>query len=571
MINILIMEEGITVFNIVLFHIGVYDETQSGYKLLYKKFYDSVLREFKDDNIIVIHNYNECFEKFPKIKYFIDKYFSEFYNTSNDQLKCDLLRMLLCIFLKDYLYIDSDIYILQGFREILLETINKTENKNKLFFNIEKDTIAIFYSKRYFKKFNVYLKLFALNNYKYDAKALKDSNFYSLNEVYCDGDNGYKVCDKKLHYGCMLYMTHCMTHDHYIEYIGEDHFNDIAANNRRVLCHIPQQKICVLSSDINTTYVYFIQNDVELEDILDTFNIKHEKVNINKMQFDFNCLYPQGALWITYDSFNNEIELKRCLWHKPYEKISIENYLKIDDIIQYSIDHEYNEGDCTISEGEKIKCHQKCVLPKSIKNVSVSISHACNLNCYHCYFDGNHYDTPEMKKAYFDTLYKIKGHQLDKILLTDNGEPFIYYDEILEYIQSLSQNDTKCIEITTNLTLLNKEKIVKLYKAITMANIDYRFIVSLDGITKETFEAARIGANWEQVINNLKTLISLFGNEKIVVSYVIRKPALKDAPFARSFFRKKFGLKTDIYYDYYDNVCQKYFLSLEDKELENLK
>ena len=199
----------------------------------------------------------------------------------------------------------------------------------------------------------------------------------------------------------------------------------------------------------------------------------------------------------------------------------------------------------------------------------MSISHACNLNCYHCYFDGQHYDTPEMKKAYFDTLYKIKGHQLDKILLTDNGEPFIYYDEILEYIQSLSQNDTKSIEITTNLTLLNKEKIVKLYKAITMANIDYRFIVSLDGITKKTFEATRIGANWEQVINNLKTLISLFGNEKIVVSYVIRKPALKDAPFARSFFRKKFGIKTDIYYDYYDNVCQKYFLSLEDKELEN--
>ena len=85
-------------FNIVLFHIGVYDETRPGYKLLYKKFYDSVLREFKDDNIIVIHDYNECFEKFPKIKYFIDKYFSEFYYTSNDQLKCDLLRMLLCIF-----------------------------------------------------------------------------------------------------------------------------------------------------------------------------------------------------------------------------------------------------------------------------------------------------------------------------------------------------------------------------------------------------------------------------------------------------------------------------------------
>ena len=149
------------------------------------------------------------------------------------------------------------------------------------------------------------------------------------------------------------------------------------------------------------------------------------------MQFNFDCLYPQGALWITYDSFQKLIELKRCLWHKPYEKINIDDFLKIKDIIQYSIDHDFNNAETLLSEGEKLKCHQKCNLPKTIKSVSVSISHACNLNCYHCYFDGQHYDTPEMKKAYFDTLYKIKGHQLDKILLTDNGEPFYYYDDII--------------------------------------------------------------------------------------------------------------------------------------------
>lgn len=283
------------------------------------------------------------------------------------------------------------------------------------------------------------------------------------------------------------------------------------------------------------------------------------------MQFNFNCLYPKGALWITFDHFTQQIELKRCLWHKPFIKMSLNDYFNIDDIIYYSANFNFSTKNL-IADGEKIKCKNICSLPKEIRNVSVSISHACNLNCYHCYFDGHHKDTPEMKKAYFDTLYKIKGHQLDKILLTDNGEPFIYYDEIILYLMSLSTNDTKQVEITTNLTLLDEEKIKTLQKISSQTNIKYTFIVSLDGISKKTFEATRIGASWEKVTQNLRYLTKYFKYEDIKVSYVIRKPALVDAPFAKSFFIKEFGLKTDIYYDFYDEDCKKYFLNLKNIE-----
>lgn len=280
------------------------------------------------------------------------------------------------------------------------------------------------------------------------------------------------------------------------------------------------------------------------------------------MEYNFkNCIYPEGALWITFDSYSQSIELKRCLWHNPFCKLSINDYKKIDDIIDYSLNFNYPK--MMASENERDKCSQVCKLPNTIKNVSVSISHACNLRCYHCYFDGDHKDSPVQKDAYFDTLEKIKGHNLEKILLTDNGEPFYYYHRIKNYLSTLSLNDTKIVEITTNLTLLSKERIKELYDIMKTTNIDYKFIISIDGISKETFESTRIGASWEKAIKNTKELIRYFGTDNIIISYVIRKPAIKDAPYAKNFFLQNFGLRADIYYDFYDEECKKVFYSLD--------
>lgn len=285
------------------------------------------------------------------------------------------------------------------------------------------------------------------------------------------------------------------------------------------------------------------------------------------MEYEFNnCLYPLGALWITFDSYTQKVQLKRCLWHNPFVELSIEEYEQINDIIEYALNFNYSE--MTSKEGERDKCKKICNLPNIIKNVSVSISHACNLNCYHCYFDGDHKDSIGQKRVYFSTLEKLKGHKLDKILLTDNGEPFIYYDKILSYLKSLTKEDTLAIEITTNLMLLNEERIKKLHDTMIKTQISYRWILSLDGITKETFEATRIGASWEKVCKNVRLIAENFCRENIRISYVIRKPAIKDAPFAKSFFEKKFRLKTDIYYDFYDEECKEFFQNL--KHLEYL-
>ena len=264
---------------------------------------------------------------------------------------------------------------------------------------------------------------------------------------------------------------------------------------------------------------------------------------------------------ITWDEYGNNVILSRCCYTHPFAQFSISDFLKLDDIIKFSCEERHYD----IKEAAK-ECISTCNIKPEIKVVNVGLSRVCNLRCYHCYLDGHHRDTPLMKKTYFDTLYKIKGHQLDKISLTDNGEPFIYYNEIILYLMSLSTNDTKQVEITTNLTLLDEKRIKTLQKISNQTNIKYTFIVSLDGISKKTFEATRIGASWEKVTRNLRYLTKYFKYEDIKVSYVIRKPALVDAPFAKSFFIKNFGLKTDIYYDFYDEDCKKYFLDLKNFE-----
>lgn len=267
------------------------------------------------------------------------------------------------------------------------------------------------------------------------------------------------------------------------------------------------------------------------------------------------CFYPEGNLWICYE--NDKISLKRCCIHKPFKELEINEFSQIEDIISYLNDSTQNNFTEYIVNTSRCKT---CIVPKNIKRVSVSISHACNLKCYHCFFDKNHFDKPEVRKLYFDTLYKIKGHQLDYILLTDAGEPFFYFENTISYLKSLSLNDTKKIRITTNLSLLNDEKIKLLKEISNSTGVEYEFIASMNGITKETFEKTRIGGNFEECFHNLITLSKTFNN--LVVSYVITSLNKDEAQYVKDFF-KNYNIKADLYPDFYDENIKNFFGELK--------
>lgn len=286
------------------------------------------------------------------------------------------------------------------------------------------------------------------------------------------------------------------------------------------------------------------------------------------MKFKEDCGFPLGALTITSEEYG-KVYLKRCVRHKPFAILTYDEFRKIDDIIDYVEKFNYKDvNDYIKTDLEFLGCLPCLALERPPRHVTVSLSHFCNIDCYHCFFEGNHKEKPGDKELYFETLEKIKGHALDTIEFTDQGEPFVYYYKIIDYLKTLSVKDAINVRFFTNGTLLSKDRLLELKSISKQTGVNYRFAISIDGITKESFEAVRRGANFEKVLDVLRNAVDLFGTNNVYISYTVKKPAMQDALYAKSFFIKNFGIKPNMYYDLYDKDCEKFIYEAQDLDFE---
>ncbi|MCF0126126.1 MAG: hypothetical protein HUJ68_10315, partial [Clostridia bacterium] len=212
------------------------------------------------------------------------------------------------------------------------------------------------------------------------------------------------------------------------------------------------------------------------------------------MEYCHECWNTKGELYFRLDEIDlKKINLFRCCYLEPYKSIDVSDINNID------IKELFNESlslSPILQEPIKDRCFSCNNLSQKLEKISISLSRACNLNCYHCFFN-EHKDTPEMKNAYFSLLEKTKGLSLEELKLTDIGEPFFYFIDTFNFLKKLSfKKDTKKIIFITNLTLLNINRIKLLKKISDITHIQYEFNVSIDGITKETYENTRIGGNF---------------------------------------------------------------------------
>jgi pyruvate-formate lyase-activating enzyme len=264
------------------------------------------------------------------------------------------------------------------------------------------------------------------------------------------------------------------------------------------------------------------------------------------------------SLEIRFDD-DGKVSLARCCFLYAFSHLTLEEYGKIDDIIDYAENSKVN-----YAKSSNI-CVAKCYLEKKIKQVDVGISHACNMHCLNCFFK-EHKDTPEMKKAYFDTLYKIKGHQLDTIMMNNGGEVFVYYDEIIEYLKSLTPKDTRQVTFVTNLVLLNEKRFKELKQISNETGVTYFFLPSVDGIKKESYEAIRLGGTFEKITENLHLLANIFGPQQAVILYTIKKPNINETKNVEKYFMDTFGIRCSISFDVYDKDCEEKYNSIFRKD-----
>ena len=146
----------------------------------------------------------------------------------------------------------------------------------------------------------------------------------------------------------------------------------------------------------------------------------------------------------------------------------------------------------------KLKVEKPLFLPPS---VDIEPTIRCNLKCKFC-------QVPTWNRKADDLTFEQFKRILDqfpnliKLKLQGMGETFINKD-IFKMIDYAAGKDL-FIKTTTNATLLNPD----MCKKIIISKLD-ELVISLDGSTKETYEAIRKGAKFDDVIKKIEYLSNL--------------------------------------------------------------
>lgn len=139
-------------------------------------------------------------------------------------------------------------------------------------------------------------------------------------------------------------------------------------------------------------------------------------------------------------------------------------------------------------------------LHSRIENVSLEITHKCNLQCKHCYSNSGTKREHELTYEEFRKLIDQLAHIGVLNVMVTGGEPLLHphFFEIIEYIRSRPMS---CM-LFTNGTLLT-EHIVKKLKNLNVLCV----AISLDGATAETHDSFRsVPGSFEKTVEAIKML-----------------------------------------------------------------
>lgn len=162
-----------------------------------------------------------------------------------------------------------------------------------------------------------------------------------------------------------------------------------------------------------------------------------------------------------------------------------------------------------IEIGRRAIINSRSVIFNPPKIYHIGLVTQCNLNCLMCPAHGpsSKFSSKGIKmdevllEAALSGLKYYSSH-IKRIGLSDFGEPFLYSD-IFQALDRIHQACPKAeISITTNGTLLSDHIIDQILNSSTTD-----ICISLDAGTKQKYEKIRLGANFEQVIANIKKLV----------------------------------------------------------------
>lgn len=240
---------------------------------------------------------------------------------------------------------------------------------------------------------------------------------------------------------------------------------------------------------------------------------------------------------IQVDFTINKVELTKCCYLHG-NKISIEEFKALDNII-------IPPNELPSSPYHIENCLMNCDFEDNrYETIDICCSSLCNAKCYHCCAaDHSHPDSREKDLLYNFILPKVKGFGYGTLQLDGKGEVFLNYKEITSFLKTLSfEKDFKTVRFLTNGSTLSKERLLELKSISETTGINYIFAISVDGISKETFEAVRCGLSFENVMANLQNTIEIFGNNNVDITFTIKEPNKEDTPYVKDFLVNNYNI-----------------------------
>lgn len=273
------------------------------------------------------------------------------------------------------------------------------------------------------------------------------------------------------------------------------------------------------------------------------------------------CKANSSMIAVCVYAFKDQVALKRCCWALPYYTTTVQGFLDLDnEELKNLIKNPPAKSDPDPYIAHDLCFEGKCTIEDSPKIIDFVCDFECNLKCVHCISDfGNarNIKVESPRNKILEKLFSL-DYEFEEITMDANGETFFHYNKLVEFLKTLNSKKLKKVNFITNATLLSKERLKELKEISNMTGVQYLFRVSIDGCTKETYEAVRIGANFEQVINNTHLIIDTFGKDWVKIYFCCKKQNIHEFNKMNDFTIKEFGLSTGFLSDAFDKEMQKY-------------
>ncbi len=166
----------------------------------------------------------------------------------------------------------------------------------------------------------------------------------------------------------------------------------------------------------------------------------------------------------------------------------------------------------------------------SLNKLYIEITNRCNLQCQMCIQRAWDVASGHMPLATFNDLMTQIGEfpTPPTIHLGGYGEP-MFNPNFLDMVRQAKATGAR-VEITTNATLLTADKA----EALLDLNLD-RLVVSIDGVTPESYAHIRINGNFQKILDNLRHLYrrklqraGRHSNPQVEIAFVAMKSNVGD-------------------------------------------